>query len=623
MSARENTLSCHEAQRLMAFYMKDDPTLSPEEREGFERHLLVCPSCAAEYEQEKRLEVLLEAYWAFARSSQGGRVSARQDRDGNDSRGTSESASEPLSVGAGSERPARSVPRLVETRRRGERKGRLARAAWHAGALAAAASILIAIGINWFVVHKTNTSRRTPMAARTVGSPAGFAELVTADGREPLTLDRPVTTAAQPQEILLGGMHRVVMNRNTRATFIAEPRRTEGPHAGKIPYEIQLAQGELYVEVVPGHPFSVKTVNARLEITGTKFDVVADGDKTELTLLTGSIRFSALDHPHEAVSVTSGHASTVTGRLTPNVPARVDAIATTAWARDVALNNVIALADAHAGVDLSSLSMIGEEYWRYADPPDVDTLDYETWRDTHKQQWFIVAPLTAAKADQTINADWIELLMISGDIWQFAYDPELPADQPLAKIEPAAITRLARYYGLDEKKVLEALGQPESILTTTSSVQDGTPGQRYGLALRRWHDAVVAAVAERPEAKDDPELFSVYASQYLAETRTAAYLWVRNHPEQAGQLLCDSTYTAMLPAPPAVASNGIPDVNAWLKQLHDQANAARSCVPAAMEWLLVPPGTGCAYQATEQQRRLAALLAELAPSPDQPEGMHE
>jgi hypothetical protein len=38
-----------------------------------------------------------------------------------------------------------------------------------------------------------------------------------------------------------------------------------------------------------------------------------------------------------------------------------------------------------------------------------------------------------------------------------------------------------------------------------------------------------------------------------------------------------------------------------------------------MEWLLVPPGTGCEDQATEQQRRLAALVAELAPL-DQREG---
>ena len=620
MIARENTLSCHEALRLMAFYINDDPTLSPDERGGFERHVMVCHSCAAEYEQEKQLEVLLEAYWAFSPSNQGQLRSAGQDLDRKDSLCTSESPSEPLPVAAGLERPTRSGPSLVEARRGGKHKPTLVRAAWQVGVLAAAACILIAIGISWVMMHKRNTSQRTPIAAGTVGSPAGFAELVTADGREPLTLNRPVTTAARPQEILLGGMHRVVMNRHTRATFTLQPKRTEGPRAGKTPYEIQLAQGELYVEVVPGNPFTVKTTNARLDITGTKFDVLTDGDKTELALLKGSVRFSALDHPQEPVSVTAGHASTITGRRAPTAPSPVDALATTAWARDAALNNAIALADEQAGVDLS---MISEDFWRQADLPDVDTLNYETWRDAHKQPRSILASLATERMKQAINADWIELLMVSGDIWQFHYDPRLPADQPLAKIEAAAITRLARYYGLDEKKILEALGQPESILTTTPPVQNGAPGQRYALALRRWHDAIWAVPPDKPETKDDPRLFSLYASQYLAETRTAAYLWAKSHPEEARQLLADREYLTMLPTLPAVAGDGAPDMNVWLKQLHDQANAARSCVSAAMEWLLVPPGTGCALQATEQQRRLAALVAELAPPPDQQEGMQE
>jgi len=488
----------------------------------------------------------------------------------------------------------------------------LRRVVWRIGSLAAAACILFAIGVGWVMMHKGDSGQSQPGIAANADSPAVFAELVTPEGRKPLALNQLVTSSDQPQEILLGGMHRVVMNRHTRATFSVEPRRTEGPHAGKIPYEIQLAQGELYVEVVPGNPFTVKTSNARLDITGTKFDVVADGDKTELTLLKGSVRFSALDHPQEAVSVTAGHASTITERRTPSAPSPVDALATTTWARNAALNNAIALADGQADVELVSLSMMREDFWRQADLPDVDTLDYETWRDAYKQCQSILASLTTATTNQAINADWIEVLMISGDIWQFHYDPKLQADQPLTKIEPAAITRLDRYYSLDEEKILEALGLPESILTTTPSVQGVTPGQRYALALRRWHDAVMAVAPHRPEIKDDPKLFSLYASQYLAETRTAAYLWAKKNPEKARQLLADSAYVTLLPIPPAFAINGAPDVKEWFKQLRDEANAARSLALAAMEWLLVPPG--CALQTTEQQRGLAELVAQLRPN---------
>jgi len=491
------------------------------------------------------------------------------------------------------------------------------------GRVAAAACILITIGIGWLALRNGVSDQTVPSITTSPESPVTFAELVTDQGRKPLALNQPITAGMQPQEILLGGMHRVVMNCHTRATFSVEPQRTEGRHTGKVPYEIQLAQGELYVEVVPGNPFTVQTANARLDITGTKFDVVADRDKTELTLLKGNVRFSAIGRPQEAVSVTAGHASTITGRQAPSTPAPVDALATTAWARDTALNNAVALAGKQVDTDLSSLSMMSEDYWRQADLPDVDTLDYEQWLDEHRQGRLARTALAALPKDKAADADWIEVLMISGDIWQFHYDPKLRADQPLAKIEPVTITRLARYYGLAEAEILKALGLPDSILAAKSSVQGGTLGQQYALALRRWYDAVMAATPDKTDAKDDPTLFSLYASQYLAETRTAAYLWAKSNPEKARELLADKEYLAMLPTPPASAINGMPNEKKWLQQLHTEANAARSCVPATMEWLLVPSTTGCTYLASEQHRKLAELIAELTLPLDKQEDKEE
>ena len=86
-------------------------------------------------------------------------------------------------------------------------------------------------------------------------------------------------------------------------------------------------------------------------------------------------------------------------------------------------------------------------------------------------------------------------------------------------------------------------------------------------------------------------VFSLHASQYVANTRTAAYLWAKTYPQQARQLLADSAYSAMLlMAPPPLGT----DENAWLKQLRQQAVAARSSERVAMEWLLMPAGSGCA-----------------------------
>ena len=479
------------------------------------------------------------------------------------------------------------------------------------GSIAAAACLLIAIGVGWMMLRNGGSgSSDRAIATNPGGLPFAFAERVTNQGRTPLAMNQPVTTGAEPQEILLGGMHRVVMNRGAKATFTAAAARSDGNHAGTIPYEIQLARGELYVEVVPGNSFTVKTANARLNITGTKFDVLAGGDKTELTLLKGSVRFSALDHPEQAVSVTAGHASTVAGRGAPSTPSAVDAVTTTAWARDTALSHALAQAERDANVDLSAMC---QGFWRQSEPPDVDTLDYATWRDGHGRFSHALTFPGATPKGQTVEADWIDLLMISGNIWQFHYDPRLPSGQPLTKIEPAAVARLARYYGVDEREMLRMMGLPESALSAASPASGQAPGRRYAQALRRWHEALMTT-GQEPETSGDFKLFSLCAGQYLAETRTAAYLWVRNHPQEARQLLADSDYVAMLPAPPPPPDNGTPDEKEWIKQLREQATAARNCAPAAMEWLLVPTSTGCAPQATDQQRKLAAMVAELTPS---------
>ena len=82
--------------------------------------------------------------------------------------------------------------------------------------------------------------------------------------------------------------------------------------------------------------------------------------------------------------------------------------------------------------------------------PDIDTLEYATWRDEHRQ-YALLSSLQLAQANDSAQPDWIELLMVGGDIWQFHYDPKLSPDQPLAKLEPTAIARLARHYRVDER----------------------------------------------------------------------------------------------------------------------------------------------------------------------------
>ena len=235
------------------------------------------------------------------------------------------------------------------------------------------------------------------------------------------------------------------------------------------------------------------------------------------------------------------------------------------------------LVNGQAEIDTASLS---QDAWRQPEPPEVDTLDYVKWRDEHPRMASAFNLQQAGGKDPAGHVDYIESLMVSGDIWQFHYDPKLPASQPLTKSDSASIATLPA-------------GSP-------------TPGQQYAEALRRWHDALATSGRETGESTGDLMFFSLRASQYLAETRTAAYLWVKTHPTEAGRLLADNRYRAMVPMVCATT-----DAAGWLEQLRQQAIASRSCGKIALEWFAMPEGNGCTPQSAQNRQQLAAQVSEL------------
>lgn len=573
--------------RQLAQHVADAAQLAPDDREWIVEHLRECPTCCEMYGllcdmDETHHQASTEPAYATAE----------------DTAGSIKVSSEPLDL----DQRAKAVFARDWERIEASQPAEPSIPRWwihpRHGAYAAAACILLVFG--WLAMARM-AGHPSAGTSSHPNSPVASIELVNSRGNTPLALGQTVATSDQPQEILLGGMHRVVMNRDTRMT-VSISLASGGTHAGMAQYDIQLSQGELYVEVVPGNPFTVQTPNARLEITGTQFDVSAAHDTTELSLLKGSIRFSSLDASHPPVSVTAGHASSVVTGHGPTAPATSDAMAVAAWARDTALANAIGRATGYASPDLSDLSAISQGFWKQSSPVDVDRLDYRQWRDEHRNGPLARAALAQLPADKARDADWIEVLMVSGEIWQFHYDPKQSANQPLTEMEPQAITRLARHYGLEEKVIYQAMGRPVPPTATSTSDSTLTPGQQYAQALIRWHDAVVAAV-ERPDndkSVGDLKMFSLYASHYLAETRTAAYLWTREHPEEAQKLLAEQGYIALLPATKQPAAGESLAMDSWVKDLNEQANAAQGLVPAAMEWLMEPEAKDCGRIAATQ-----------------------
>ena len=239
--------------------------------------------------------------------------------------------------------------------------------------------------------------------------------------------------------------------------------------------------------------------------------------------------------------------------------------------------------------------------------PDVDTLDYTAWRDKHES--FFAAlfnDLAAIRKSQVIRSDYVEMLMMSGAIWQFNYDPRLPSDQPITKPDPETIALLGKHYGISEQKIMLAAGLSDSAFIFPSSVQKQHLGQQYAVAMRKWHDALATAVPN-PDGNRNLMLFSLRATQYLFATQTAAYLWTKAHPQEAHQLFADATYSSVLPA----FYKGLND-DQLLKQLRQQAIVAHNCAQITTDWLLMPVENGCKRQTSNQQQNLAALVKQLS-----------
>lgn len=530
-------LTCRRAARLVMPICLDDPDIPQQQGLAFARHLASCPDCRRQYEDCRRLVHL-------ARSHAGSLM-------------TSDLAVRAADGDAGWEDLKRRCPDLAEACRRQDRKGLRRKLLRRAGWLAAAAGVLLAIGIGWLSSWCGGSGAPHPYAdSSRSGRVEGRAELVTPQGNRPLALDQVVETGDRPQEILLAGMHRVTMNSHTIATFATT---RHGPVAANAPasddnlqYDIELAQGELFVEVVPGHPFTVRTHEALLRITGTKFNVRAEQDRTELTLLKGSVRFSRADAVDSFVDVTAGHASTLVAGTDPTAPREVDALAAAAWARNLRLESI--LADAALEVDNGSLDSIRDSLSE-APPPDLDSIDYVKWRDAHRD-WFarefpwIFTMQKVLSEQHGIEADYIDLLMVSGDIWQFNYPR--PLGEPIPVFDPASIKRTAVAYNVDLAKLLEAVtphGNPRVDKSTEQSTA-ANDAERYRLSLDRWQQDLAGLPILDADASARVLLSTLRAATYLTNCRTATHAWIRENGNANRGSPCVDTAAGLYAAGP-------------------------------------------------------------------------
>ncbi len=95
--------------------------------------------------------------------------------------------------------------------------------------------------------------------------------------------------------------------------------------------------GEAYFNVThdPAHPFTVSANGADVEVLGTQFNVRSwkkDARGTEVTLIKGSVRFSADSHPDHFIMLTPGEKSDLKSpNSLPTTPVQADKASVLAW----------------------------------------------------------------------------------------------------------------------------------------------------------------------------------------------------------------------------------------------------------------------------------------------------
>jgi len=592
--ADERQMTCREARRLIAPLLAGDPDIDPRRREAFGAHLLICAACAKEYDQARRLVAIL------------GEDPAQQPGDGSPSAPPEQWVNRPgpnispprraMTREESWEDLLRRAPDLAAAWRRQQARERLRRRVGWGLTAAAAACVVLAATIGWPLL--TNRAPHPPVAKQQAPQPQadvaqGSIEVKTAAGVYRLVPGQPFT-ADRPAEIILDRMHRVILRAGSTASFSPRGGDSTDAAADGLAYLVELQHGEIYVAVTPGHPFEVRTGNAAVFVTGTKFDVAAAAARTTVVLLHGGVRFGRREAPHRYVDLSPGERCSIVGDAPPSPPQRVDALAVTAWAQRVNVDEVPSGPMPEPAAD----SLLSDR-WDQPVAGNLDSVDYGHWLGDNRQ-WFSrefpwIFTLQSALGERFgIQADYVELLVVSGDIWQFEY--ALPLGQPIAAFNPAGVARLARHYGVDQTVLLaaaERAGFAEPSSADTSGAQ-AAPAPRAADAFRRWQADLEAAATGSAAFPGELTAFSLRAGLFVSRTRMTACLWARENPQRAGRVLTDEAYRRQCLSasmPPSLLEG---DARAGF--LSGQFAAARDAGRLSVELFTAPKAPDCDKQ---------------------------
>ena len=486
-------MTCQQAQHLVDAYILNDPSLMIEDRKNIESHLQNCPKCAQEYEKAGLVMNLVKKYWSGKTENQ--LIIER----------TNKPIEHRMTAKEGWKDLLQRCPDLAVTVKYQKRQRLLQRVSAVAACLVIGVSIFLAFSIysKPEIVPKS-THQQVALASK----PSVRIELISKNGNILIPANRQIVTNDELKTLIINGKHRLMMNTNT--VLAVEPLVEHS----NIGCQVKLASGQIYTHVQhDGNPFIVETSNAKSVITGTTFDVKATEDSTTLAVSEGTVQFES---ENGIVNVTAGQKSKILGQSAPSIPLSCNTAELTAWATGYKPGP--ALVQVESNTDPWYLPLpLGKE------PIILEETDYDHWveqnRDWFKQEFPWIFQLKDALAKEGIKADYPELLIKTGDVWQFTCLDGVPAR--FSVIDPNSLFKTASNYGFDKHWLLENVPAAKSVMEKPALSKNGLTDQK---AFERWLEYLDETKGIEPPTP----IYSYHASKYLAETRSLIWFAVRD-----------------------------------------------------------------------------------------------
>ena len=504
-------MDCTEAKNLFVDHILRELAPDSEQLRKLEAHLACCRVCREEYESNKWAVGFIEAHKAeFAEAIEAVESKAVSQEE--------------------LERSWRGIKAKLdklEAQETKEKPGKIYRLLVKVSAAAACLALCVSAYLMLFKPARTEKSARSQVVS--VPADTIRIQMLSDDGSTLIPAGRQIASVDSLKTLVINEKHRIVLNSDTTVSL--------GPleQNNRVGCLVKLASGQIYAHVEhDGNPFVIATAHGRAVITGTTFDIKATDRSTTLVVADGSIKFES---EKGVVEVAAGQVSRIIANSAPTRPVSCDTTELTAWATEYELRTAIAKIGSYSETyDLTDL-------WISAISGliDLKSVVYADWIE-EKRSWFQrefpwIFQLQSALAAEGIEVDYPQLLISSGDIWQFVFPETSPQQIPILHF--GSLYKVASKYGFDEQWLTANIPAAGFAIDEPTTVNSRFAGLK---AFEAW----VSCFEQMRKSTETPDsgtiLSSIHAGAYLANTRTLAWFSINNgrhalRPEDENQVL--------------------------------------------------------------------------------------